>query len=258
MKNFLNKIITILRSLNKESYPPLNPNESEQLKRDKRYLDEDIQLLDSNIVLNFSPDYFYIEPNKEFYKKTAQQKMSILSARFGLSSITYNINFRIIGEGGVFIRKPIPVIDTDKKTISWEGGNHLLEINISKEFEDDPVILSAILSHELAHFYIYKNNLMRFYNTKTVEEVICEIIIFLLGLGKLYLNGISDEKLLRNYGATKIISINPYLPWHHLAYIYEKVNFIKRISNKIARENLNSIALVRILRVSQHQELIIN
>jgi hypothetical protein len=257
MKIYLDKLVNFITSLTKPYYPPLNPYELAHLKMDKPTIDRNIELIDLHIKCSIDSNSFHLEPDKEFYKKPLSKQAAIILNKIGLPPVSFKINFRNnMREGGLFIRKLNPVLKVGNQIFSFVEDDSMWGINISDKFEKRPKILSAILSHELTHLYFYKKGLSELFSTKIIEEQACDLTIFLLGLGKLFLNGLTAEKV-EHYGDYEITSIiNSYLPWYHLAYIYERVNFKKRISQNISRKNMTGVAIARISRVANHRDLI--
>jgi len=259
----------VVNFIKKKLYPPLKSYELEGLKAYKSGTDEIIRLFDSKINKEINPQNFYLEPNIIYWMKTLNQKSETILKRIGIPNIgleiKYDEPFSVAGE---FRKTATPVFDLKMDEIEWKMDNPVLTINIHERFRKNFKITSAVLAHEIVHFYIWynfiKKGLIKSFSVKERniilenDEVICEITTFLLGLGKIYLNGIFEKEVKESFlrEIIETTSMRTYLPWYFLLYIYERINFIKGIPKRISRKNLSYLVKKSLLRMSNHQDLI--
>jgi len=231
-------------------HPSLEPNELAWITANKSVIDEVIKRIDLKLNIGAKPENFHLEPDRVFYRKPINQKAEIMCNKIGLSNKpTINMGHIHPGRGGEFKRMPGVAFDLNTKNIESTQDSKSFVINISEKYSRNARIASAVLAHEITHFYLYQHRLMDFINAdrkmeEMKEESICETVTFLIGLGKIYLNGLYGSGLM------------PRLPLYIFIYIYERINFIKGIPPKISRKNLEANIKKIILRMSNHQELI--
>ena len=51
------------------------------------------------------------------------------------------------------------------------------------------------------------------------------------------------------------MTLDYYLPWYYLCYIYEKVNIINAIPEELSKSNLREGAIEKIAVIKQYREL---
>jgi hypothetical protein len=248
--NFLKKIFHFEDKIG----VPLEMGEVERIKTSKLVIDEVVKTIDSQLDTVVDLDSFHLEPDKTFYKKSLDQRKEIIFKRIGIANEIKIDSSHLINRAGEFMAMPGVVIDTNTKKVEWTKNNSGLTINISDKYSKDARIESAVLVHEITHFYLHKTRFKdkSSYFAPIDEELMCEITTFSLGLGKIFLNGLFRTE----YTKTGIISLQPHFPWYMLLYIYERVNFVKGIPQNISENNLSSDIKERLARMSNYRDLI--
>ena len=258
----------ILKFIERLFIPKLEKTDFCQLKNNKPIIDINIRVLDQYIDNTSSIDDFFVEPEERFYKKPVSQQAEIIKRKIGLSSEYCPISFRsersflgMPGSAGTFVQKKTmkPLVDLDNKSIQWAQDDTLrFEIRLDPDFRDNPIIIAGLLAHELTHLYFNKKGLSGRLGDYNTEEHCCDLAIFLLGLGKIAINSLTQQIEQRDYAGITTKSIRNYWSWFEMCYVYEKVNLIKGIPANISRSNLNRAAKDGLAVVTNYSELFNN
>ena len=245
----------------------LSKDEICALRKDKDFIDKNIEVLKYYIKPGNYSDNFFLEPDHSFYKKTIQERAVIIKNKIGLKSFTcppitltyndrpaagtFNTKFQSYVSKAYFDPQNMRITQIERKISDTPS----FRIAIDRKYEDHSVISSSILVHELTNFYFYVKGIKDIFQDNASEEQCCDIAIFLLGLGKLLMNSFSEY--IECFDDGKMIYAKPidYLQWYYLVYVFEKVNIMNNISHKESLKNLNSDARNKLLTIRRYPDL---
>jgi len=169
---------------------------------------------------------YTVEPNEDFYSLSLKEQACVLIEKLGLDYEDVYITHSAYGNAGIFGDSGVM---PDKKA---------LIIGV-KSADFTKVVQSAILSHEMTHFFLskYEDSLKRddYFGFYKASERDVEILSYCIGLGKIVLNGFCEdfksEKRLKHHCSIK-----------EQVFTFNCVNSFLGISEKDSRANLNSSA----------------
>lgn len=194
-------------------------------------------------------DAFFFEPTPGFYGFISQGTTACLNEAIRLLSGHIRSRTSPIIEEWSGSQDPLVTSDYDwtkDKTppgmIRYLGPNHSqIQINITNKHS--PLVMGAILAHELTHHFMDLKGIR--HPDIEENEKLTDLATVYIGLGKLTLNGyhpLSWTRCRQN-GSTKYTYQVGYLSAEDMAAIIHQVCHFRRISSDLAKCNLSDDAL---------------
>ncbi|MGM5484239.1 MAG: hypothetical protein ACQER9_04975 [Nanobdellota archaeon] len=206
----------------------------------EEWIKKEIAHLHAHIGIYKPDNNFLFEPTKEFYKSISNGNFkSINIAIQQLSShISCNVNPSFGGwitESDYISNKQI--IENNETNIEGKAGliysndRYNSKIQINERYKSHPIIIGAILAHEITHHSLMEKKLY-YYKNKDKNENFTDLAAIFFGFGKLLLNGYlkSSEKI-------------GYISHENLAYSNIKICNFRNIPIPKLRKNLTEEAI---------------
>ncbi|MFW6008223.1 MAG: hypothetical protein ACOCP8_03060 [archaeon] len=196
-----------------------------------------ISYLNSNIGIYKPTGKFYFEPTEKFYDILENSNFN--SINYVIHDLCNFVECDFKPEFGGWFNKKDFIIKDDRTTdfgknerVGYINSKSLIDSKIYLNFayKGEPIILGAIIAHEITHHFLYQERLVKD-NKEEEYEYFTDLAANFFGLGKLMLNGYAKNKY--NIG---------YISHRNMAKINIRICKLRDIPIKKLKKNLSKDA----------------
>lgn len=220
-----------------------------------------------------SGDSFFFEPTKQFYRLLSQGSTSALNEGMILLSSHIEAMTAPLIEDWKGPENPLTTSDHFTETdtnapgmIHYDGPlRSRIQINITNKHT--PLVLGAILAHELTHHFLFNKGV--WYPDEEENERLTDFATVFLGLGKLSTNGVEPIQWTierpvkqdpfmsapRSYRRTTVTYKVGYLSADEMALAMRSICTFRSIPAKVAKVNLTWKARMALNRIDNRYGL---
>lgn len=196
-------------------------------------------------------DPFALDPGDAVQVQEAGRRIAEFT---GLGSYRFVINFRAQDEhtaGRIELRDDVSMKGGHIDLRASFGKECLIEL--SETIRSSSAAVVATLAHEITHKYLHVNHVSSGLGP-TQDEVLTDIALVWLGLGKLALNGCESRSVQSNWSRTRTTTTHQrvgYLTRTQFAFIYLLVSTMRGLSETAYEHALSVDALAALHEVRQ-------
>jgi len=208
------------------------------MAQNNKWFKKQITYLNSKIGLYKTDSQFYFEPTNEFYNSISNGDFNTINkviqniGNFIGCNVEPTFGGWISSKGFVIKKDNVVSSEPDKRAGYIKSEDNLnAKIYLKKKFMNKPVILSAIIAHEITHHILFEKKII--YEDKKENEIFTDIAANFFGLGKLLLNGYSNKKV-------------GYVSYKKIANINIDICKLRNIDINILKRNLNKKATLAV------------
>jgi hypothetical protein len=199
---------------------------------DHAWIDQNLRLLDS---ISSRPSWRLFRPTKEIYARLEsgeetdlQDVTDMIGRHLNLLLVpqaNYEWGLKLPSHAAGMIRAP---------------GTKLSSIDIPFSCVGKPLLIGAILAHELSHQLLALNGI--WHDDEEENERLTDLAAFATGLGKLVLNGMCEEA----NGEAPTALVLGYLTPELNIYAYRTVNSSRLVSRDEAQSDIASDVVLKV------------